>query len=153
MIPRSVLILRILTVCVGLGSTQISAQWPDVSNTVRLGKGRISEIGLSPDDGFLRITTSAGLWLHDPVTLQPIHLLAEPAQFSLFSADGQRLLIALKDTSIVVYDAPSARVLTRVSTRFTERITAALALLVERGLVCTTNETTDGRSIERVTAA
>ena len=106
-----------------LSTTPLFAQWPSTPHTISLGKGLIAEIGLSPADGVLRITTSAGVWLHDPRTLELRHLLAESVDFSRFSDDGQRLAGALEDTSIVVWDVDSGRVVSQIRTQFTDRLT------------------------------
>ena len=121
MLPR---VCRSVLVVLFLSTTPLFAQWPATPHTISLGKGLISEIGLSPDDVVLRLTTSAGVWLHDSRTLELRHLLEETVQFSLFSGDGQRLAAALGDTSVVVVDVGSGRVVTRISTRFTDRLTA-----------------------------
>ena len=99
--------LRLQLILAALLLSQAVAQWPAAPNTVRLTKGHIQEIGLSPGDGVLRITTGAGIWLHDPETLVLRQLLAGSVHFTRFSDDGRLLAAALRDTSVVVWELAS----------------------------------------------
>lgn len=48
-------------------------------NTIaRIGKGSLGEVHFSPDGSQLAISTSIGIWLHDPKTGKALELLRHP---------------------------------------------------------------------------
>ena len=66
----------------------------------RLGKGYIGEVHFSPDGSQLAISTSIGIWFHDPQTGKLLELLKYPNIMSpfpfAFSPDGNRIGIGMR---------------------------------------------------------
>ena len=63
--------------------------------TARIGKGSLGEVHFSPDDSKLAISTSIGIWLHDPKTGKALELLrrshiTRPYAFA-YSPDGKTI--------------------------------------------------------------
>ena len=66
----------------------------------RIGKGSLGEVHFSPDGSQLAISTSIGIWFHDPQTGKALELLprrniASPFAFA-FSPDGSRIGIGVR---------------------------------------------------------
>ena len=66
----------------------------------RIGKGSLGEVRFSPDGSQLAISTSIGIWFHDPQTGKALELLQRPnitypSAFA-FSPDGNRIGIGIR---------------------------------------------------------
>lgn len=66
----------------------------------RIGRGALGEIRFSPDGSQLAISTSIGIWFHDPQTGKALELLQRPnitypSAFA-FSPDGNRIGISVR---------------------------------------------------------
>ena len=60
----------------------------------RIGKGTLSDIRFSPDGRKLAVSTSLGIWFHDPKTGEELDLLIRPhthRAFFAFSPDNQTI--------------------------------------------------------------
>ena len=66
----------------------------------RIGKGSLGEVHFSPDGSQLAISTSIGIWFHDPQTGKALELLQRPNITSpfpfAFSPDGNRVGIGIR---------------------------------------------------------
>lgn len=66
----------------------------------RLGKGSLGQVRFSPDGSKLAVSTSIGIWFHDPQTGKELELLQRPNityPFSFaFSPDGDRIGIGVR---------------------------------------------------------
>ena len=67
----------------------------------RIGKGSVGEVHFSPDGSQLAISTSIGIWFHDPQTGKALELLPRPnirSPFAFaFSPDGKRIGIGVSE--------------------------------------------------------
>ncbi len=70
------------------------------SAIARIGKGSLGQIHFSPDGSKLAVSTSIGIWFHDPQTGEELELLQRPNityPFSFaFSPDGNRIGIGVR---------------------------------------------------------
>ncbi|MCY4401885.1 MAG: WD40 repeat domain-containing protein [Candidatus Poribacteria bacterium] len=67
----------------------------------RLGKGSLGEIRFSPDGSKLAVSTSLGIWFHDPQTGKELELLRHPniryPYAFAFSPDGNTIAIGVRE--------------------------------------------------------
>lgn len=91
----------ILSVCSFHSTAQDNPQigLPE-SVVARIGKGSLGEVHFSPDGSHLAISTSIGIWFHDPQTGEALELLQRPKITSpfafAFSPDGNRIGIGIR---------------------------------------------------------
>ena len=92
----------IVSVCCFPSTAQDNPQIGLPENAIaRIGKGALGEVRFSPDGSQLAISTSIGIWFHDPETGKALELLQRPNirypfPFA-FSPDGNRIGIGIKE--------------------------------------------------------
>ena len=91
----------IVSVCSLPSTAQDNPQIGLPENAIaRIGKGDLGEVLFSPDGSQLAISTSIGIWFHDPQTGKALELLQRPNiryPFSFaFSPDGNRIGIGVR---------------------------------------------------------
>ena len=107
------LILFIVSaLCLPDSLAQDYAQWhlPEGAK-VRLGKGKINEVQLSPDGTRLAVATSIGIWLYDAHSAEALDLL-NPMKAVLsisFSPDGATLAGGSRNGTIHLWDASTGK--------------------------------------------
>ena len=90
----------IVSVCCFPSTAQDSSQIGLPEDTIaRIGRGSVGEVHFSPDGSQLAISTSIGIWFHDPETGKALELLQRPNIRSpypfAFSPDGNRVGIGV----------------------------------------------------------
>jgi WD40 repeat protein len=85
------LLAVILSGCNALAQAQQppSDNPPSITQSARLGRGRLQHLSLSPDRKTLAVISSRGIWMVDPATLQPRYLLAKQGRV-IWSPDGSK---------------------------------------------------------------
>ncbi|RKU19665.1 hypothetical protein C6501_01265 [Candidatus Poribacteria bacterium] len=91
----------IVSVCCFPSTAQDNAQIGLSEGAIaRIGKGSLGQIHFSPDGSKLAVSTSIGIWFHDPHTGKELELLQRPNityPFSFaFSPDGNRIGIGVR---------------------------------------------------------
>ena len=91
----------IVSVCSLPSTAQDNLQIGLPEDTIaRIGKGDLGEVHFSPDGSQLAISTSIGIWFHDPQTGKALELLQRPNityPFAFaFSLDGNRIGIGVR---------------------------------------------------------
>ena len=92
----SISTLLIISICSFLSTAQDNAQIGLPEGAIaRIGKGTLGEIHFSPDGSKLAVSTSIGIWLHDPQTGKELELLkrkhiTQPYTFA-YSPDGKTI--------------------------------------------------------------
>ena len=81
--------------------------------TIRLGKGTIADIALSPDGMKVAVGGSLGLWIYDSNTLQLLEYLDDAVQISnlRWSPSGEKLVVSTLDKMALIWDANTFEVL------------------------------------------
>ena len=93
--------LFIVSICCFASTAQDNAQLGLPEGAIaRIGKGSLGQIHFSPDGSKLAVSTSIGIWLHDPKTGKELDLLRRanityPFPFA-FSPDGNRISIGIR---------------------------------------------------------
>ncbi|HRF97902.1 MAG TPA: hypothetical protein PLZ51_21995 [Aggregatilineales bacterium] len=76
-----------------------------------LGEGYIRDVIFSPDEQFMAIATSVGIWLYSADDLEtPIRLFGDYAidvTYAMFNADGTRLYGGIQGGSVYIWDVAS----------------------------------------------
>ncbi len=91
----------IVSVCSLPSTAQDNPQIGLPENAIaRIGKGDLGEVHFSPDGSQLAISTSIGIWFHDPQTGKALELLQRPniryPYAFAFSPDGNRIGIGVR---------------------------------------------------------
>ena len=82
---------------------------------VRLGKGTVSQgdqaVAFSPDDQYLAVASSIGIWLYDVATSRELALLGHTVEVSavVFSPNSTMLVSGLRDGTIKLWDIATRR--------------------------------------------
>ncbi|MDX2078335.1 MAG: hypothetical protein SFZ02_18025 [bacterium] len=81
-----------------------------------LGEGYIRDVIFSPDEQFVAMATSVGIWLYSADDLEtPIRLFGDYAidvTYAMFNADGSRLYGGIQGGSVYIWDVASGELLT-----------------------------------------
>src|SRR5215471_12230095 len=85
----------------------VSAAGIVVKPSVRLGRGSITGIAVSPDQKTLAVNGSEGLWLYNLATLGKIpRLLTQPPPVRVSLLPARELIAAAKDPAERAWDVP-----------------------------------------------
>ena len=86
----------------------------------RLGKGKVSDVAFSPDNEFLAVATSIGLWWYELATMEPVALWeTERGLVSAvsFSNDGKSVATGNIDGNVKVWETQSQRSVLEIGKR------------------------------------
>jgi len=85
-----------------------------------LGEGYINDVIFSPDEQFVAMATSVGIWLYSIDDLEnPIHLFGDYAinvTYAMFSPDGSRLFGGTNTGAVYIWDFETRNIITQLST-------------------------------------
>ncbi len=82
--------------------------------TARLGKGGINKIQYSPDNRFLAVASTIGIWIYDAVTLQEALLFAgntNGISCVSLSLDGKTIASGNDDETIHLWDVDTGKLI------------------------------------------
>jgi hypothetical protein len=75
------------------------------------GKGRIGQVGYSPDGRLLAVGTAAGIWLYDAQSMAELRFIEteRAANTLIFAPDGQSLTAVLSTTTLSTWNIASGQ--------------------------------------------